>query len=112
MRVLLAALALACGLHAAQAQSCIPAEIALAMIRAQPNYVSHHVAKDREIALAAEIFNAAPPATEQSWSTAVLVTLASGGAIYVGRDGVLCGRLMIEERSWPAVRRRIVGAKA
>ena len=113
MRVFLATLALvlACSAGSSAAQTCVPSEIGLAAIRADPGYRSHHVAGEREVAAAVAIFNAAPPQTDIPWSAAVLVTLKQGGAIVVGFDGLLCGSLVIDERLWPSVRARILGVE-
>jgi citrate lyase beta subunit len=91
---------------------CVPFDSGIAMIRAAPDYASHHVAERGEIATAADIFNAAPPQTEHAWAAAVLVTFKSGaGAIVVGFDGMLCASLMVDPGHWPALRRRIVGVE-
>jgi hypothetical protein len=97
----------------AAAQTCVPFDAGLAMIRAAPAYASHHVAGDREVAAAADIFNAAPPPTGHPWSAAVLVTFETGaGAIVVGFDGLLCASLTVDAGHWPALRARIVGVES
>ena len=111
MRACLAVLALAATTAQAAAQICVPSEVGIAAIRADPAYLSHHVAAGREVVAAAALFNAAPPETDHPWSAAVLVTFKAGGAIVVGFDGLLCGSIRVPHDLWPAVRRGIVGVE-
>ena len=110
MRVLLAALALAFGAHAAAAQMCAPADAVMAMVRAHPAYASHQVATAQETKAAADIFNATPPESAVAWSVAILVSFRDGsGGLLVGNGGEICGSLGFTPATWPAFLRTVRG---
>jgi hypothetical protein len=110
MRVILAAVVLACSMHAGAAQTCVPAERLMALVRVHPLYQSHHVAHGEEVEAASGIFNAAPPETEIRWTAAVLVSFRDGsGGILVGHGGTICGSLRIAAERWPAIVRAVRG---
>ena len=111
MRTFLAALMLACGLDAATAQDCVPADMAVALMQAHPAYQSHHVANEDEARTASDIFNAVPPESDVRWTVAILVSFRDGsGGLLVGRDGLICGSLRFAPRSWPAFERSVRGS--
>jgi hypothetical protein len=102
---------LACGLDAATAQDCVPADMAVALVQTHPAYLSHHVANEDETRTASDIFNAVPPESDIRWTVAILVAFRDGGGgLLVGRDGLICGSLRFAPQSWPAFERSVRGS--
>jgi hypothetical protein len=102
---------LACGLDAATAQDCVPADMAVALVQTHPAYLSHHVANEDETRTASDIFNAVPPESDIRWTVAILVAFRDGGGgLLVGRDGLICGSLRFAPLSWPAFERSVRGS--
>jgi hypothetical protein len=111
MRAFLATLLLAWNIDAAAAQSCVPADITMAIVQTHPTYQSHHVASEAEARIASDIFNAAPPESDIRWTLAILVSFRDGsGGLLVGREGLICGSLRFAPASWPAFERSVRGS--
>jgi hypothetical protein len=81
---------------AAQSHACVPIERLTEHARSSEIVREVRVLAGDQIATAAEFFHASPPEDDSPIDLAVLVIRADGGAVlFVGTDGVICGRLPI-----------------
>ena len=75
-----------------------------------PNYAGHTILDEAQARIAAAIYNALPPETDDPWNHVVLFDGKAGdGMMIVGNDGTLCQGTAVPRSHWPTLKRTVLG---
>lgn len=90
---------------------CIAVSKLSALLTRYPGFSNLRAVKPGKLAFAVDVYNAQPPVSNERWTMAMLVDGPDGaGALLVGRDGMICGYIIIHSPHWKVIVNKIEGA--